>query len=512
MAGESKKRLQGTRQMIDYLEDLGYTVKRASNRQSDKTRGLTTDRIWQKLYRALDRMHTDTGMWYDPIDLYWETGDEGSTLRALLMRDGDYYLSSLEERGDSLMVGDPVHHSPSFAPVQRQTRIMRLASGAVEFIDIMSVAVVNKDDEIDSTELYDNMIKRAEESGDYPVRMFYHMGDSFQTGEYTHLLRVGTCYIGRGRYDLDQPLAHVEMAAIENNPENWGLSIGYDPYERGSDVVLRNGKRLPVYTDGFHAETSVLRTVNACSYFTSTGILTKDKKRMAGDTTIVRSVEPTERQLDDLVHLFVDAGKTQEDAIEFLTTVELVNERSRTLVHRAFEGDEGADTDGGDTDTTTDSDTDSDVEVEVEVEAEVDTDEGGDPDTDDIEVDEDLMAEIVNRAVAQIESRFAEQIQSLEQRLETAQTERDGYKERLERAEARVTDLEAEDVEKIERRKAETPKGNGKRRRITSVVRPSKDRSKADNGGGDAGGGNSLNFEDRANKTTSKMRSQQPTS
>ena len=100
--------------------------------------------------------------------LYGLFNDRGQLSRAALDLDSD---------GQTLTVGnmEPVIHE--FTPISRSGfTTVRQADGRIRFFMIAGTAIINRVGEIDSTKLYDDMIRRADETGFYPKLDFYHLG------------------------------------------------------------------------------------------------------------------------------------------------------------------------------------------------------------------------------------------------------------------------------------------------------------------------------------------------
>ena len=144
--------------------------------------------------------------------------DAGQLSRAAIDVDSD---------GQTLMVGamQPVVHE--FTPIARSGfYTVRQADGRTRFFMVAGTAIINRVGEIDSTKLYDDMIRRAEETGFYPKLDFYHLGEIdplFEFGQFDYLAREGVVYVGSGLFDEGHPLTSatglfVFMALLRQPP------------------------------------------------------------------------------------------------------------------------------------------------------------------------------------------------------------------------------------------------------------------------------------------------------
>ena len=198
--------------------------------------------------------------------LYGLFNDAGQLSRAAIDVDSD---------GQTLTIGDmqPVVHE--FTPIARSSfYTVRQADGRTRFFMVAGTAIINRVGEIDSTKLYDDMIRRAEETGFYPKLDFYHLGEIdplFEFGQFDYLAREGVIYVGSGLFDEGHPLTSATERALKRNGEKWGASIEYyRPQNRGIEYVdLGNGLEIAAYTEGLNTRISLLPEVAAAAWFTS---------------------------------------------------------------------------------------------------------------------------------------------------------------------------------------------------------------------------------------------------
>ncbi len=211
-------------------------------------------------------------------DLYVE--DDGS-LSALVSMEGKLYKAPVVVTGTDVTLGAFAEVMVEFTEVPRtRMTITRQADGKVRWFSVSCTAVLNRVGEIDSRDLFDNFLRHIEEGdADYPIRVFFHRGETFRTGQCDFVARDGNALITSGLYD-DSDLARAEIAAREKEPLYWGESIGYLPLSEPVKVRVAEGVVLPAYTDGILNEISTLPEELAASLYTANTDL-KGVNRMA---------------------------------------------------------------------------------------------------------------------------------------------------------------------------------------------------------------------------------------
>jgi hypothetical protein len=236
---------------------------------------------------------------------------------------------------DLVSTGEWVEVSESFPPVATRTSIVRTEKER-RWVSISAVAVLNRVGVIDSRSLFDSFVEHAQNTGEYPVRMFFHQGEQFRTGQADFLAREGNVYITSGVYDADNPLAEAEMRAIEREPDYWGESIGFIPEAMRMEEVAA-GVSIPIYTRGVHKEISTLPASQAAHMFTQIMEVRRMKaevlealKRLFGDdeeglAAFLGRVEGVERTI-------ADDGMITRDGSDVTATLELVAEPQPQLV------------------------------------------------------------------------------------------------------------------------------------------------------------------------------------
>jgi hypothetical protein len=174
-------------------------------------------------------------------------------------------------QNDNVVLGERQQVMEVHQPVGVRTVIRQQEDGRYRWFSVSGTAVLNRSGDIDSRELFDSFIAHAEETGEYPIRQFFHAGEAYRTGQADFLARDGFCYITSGLYD-DTPLAQAEVQARQNNPGFWGDSIGFIPTAEQELTEISDGIKIPVYRRGINKEISTLPENEAAHLFTRTEV------------------------------------------------------------------------------------------------------------------------------------------------------------------------------------------------------------------------------------------------
>lgn len=371
-------------------------------------------------------------------DVYFD--DDGS-LFAIASSGGKLYRYGVQIDADGdVELGEATEVVHDFKPTGRtQTRVFRQADGRWRWVSISATAVLNRVGEIDSRALFDSFVANAEETGEYPFRTFYHQGEQIKYGQADFLFRDGYCLITSGLYDLDgefASLAKAEIRALQEEPDEWGESIGYVSTAPPELVEVAEGVKIPVYVAGVLREVSLLPENDAASLFT------------APTRTEVTRMARVEEALKKLL---------KNDPEEAERIGELVDSRNRAvdeedLVARAKEGDDeteeqpaesAAEAEEADEEAPKDEATEEAEEVEAGAEEEEAGDESAPADEEDEEgrslvLDEDAIKAIADH-LTPVVSAQAEEIDLLREAVEALTTEsragRDELNGRLEKVE-----------------------------------------------------------------------------
>jgi cation transport regulator len=193
-------------------------------------------------------------------------------------------------------------------PTQSRSFVVtRQADGKARWLMIAASATINKANSIDSTILFDNFIKHARDSGEYPILDFLHEEDTLRFGVADWLQRDGALYLASGTFD-DTDIGRAAAAGLESQPDYWGASISYRITE--PPMILMGEGEIPVYTDGINRYISIVPKRMAANLFTAT-VVTEEVMRM------------DKRAYDELVKL---VGETEAQRF-----AALVDDSNRTI-------------------------------------------------------------------------------------------------------------------------------------------------------------------------------------
>ncbi len=262
------------------------------------------------------------------VTLYIDQG----IIYALFNVMGSLYRSSIEFTEDgSVYMGEAERVVQEFnpAPVGRSAMsIKRMADGSARFVMVAATAVINRVGQIDSTRLFDDMIRRAEVSGRYPRIDFYHLGEvdpMWEFGTVDTLCRDGYAYIASGTLDAGHPLTDAIVRAWEADPTAWGASIEFYPILESCEYIeIARGLEVCVFNAGFNSRIAILPEAEAAALFTAIPhIDTKEQRAM------------NEQQKAALLRAF---GGNEEAMNKFLAGVKGLNNdvTARDMIARAL--------------------------------------------------------------------------------------------------------------------------------------------------------------------------------
>jgi hypothetical protein len=240
-------------------------------------RALSQSQLWSIVYEKLDEIY---GWDYWPMDIYYDA--EGMPFVVVAVG-GKLFRHSIVLDEDMTTIGEAIPVVQDFIPTARTTTtIERMTNGRWRWFSVSASSVLNRVGEIDSRDLFDSFVAHAEETGEYPVRMFYHSGLDFRTGQADFLARDGNLYITSGLYD-ETEIAEREVKARQKEPEWWGDSIGYLPTDKPELLEVAEGVTIPVYKRGINKEISTLPETEAANLFTAnTELLEKRRAMLTG--------------------------------------------------------------------------------------------------------------------------------------------------------------------------------------------------------------------------------------
>lgn len=317
--------------MVDKPEDFELTERVQKVPEKNKIlpetlvdRSTSFGRIYEQLYQQLYEQDT----WAYPNDVY--VGDDGKSLFAIVSQSGKLFQIPLSIDQDNVLMGEWVQVKEEYTPVEQSFRVFRQKDGKYRWTCIAATSILNRVNEIDSTDLFDSFIERAEATGEYPRLDFYHLGRSnpemwdFGTADY--LAREGVCYIASGTFDEDHPLAKATIRACEENPGIWGNSIEFYSLAEAEVIIADPQVRIPVYRKGKNTRISVVLEEDAAGLFTRIDV--------AGE--VERTMD--QKTLDKLSTLYGDDTEGLNAFLrQFEENVDGVNRtvKEDNLIHRA---------------------------------------------------------------------------------------------------------------------------------------------------------------------------------
>lgn len=272
-AAVKSRRKSRLRAFVEKVENLVENFFMSSE-QEDETqmRAVSIDNVYQQVWQACDEH--DPYCWLNSI--YYE--DDGQPF-AVITSQGKLFRADLTITDGMVALGAWVEVKIDFPPVtQARTVLQRQADGRVRWFSVAASNALNRSGEIDSQALFESFVAHIEETGEYPVRQFYHAGGVFRTGQHDFVATFtqdGVCLlITSGLYD-DTELARREIAAREAEPEYWGNSIGFLPTAKPEMLEVADGVEIPVYTRGIIREESTLPEASAAAWMTAVPTLTE---------------------------------------------------------------------------------------------------------------------------------------------------------------------------------------------------------------------------------------------
>lgn len=261
----------------EILEGLRWLISRLFPGHADQAeRAQSIDSMF---WMAVEKIEGDD---YDSFmnNLYF---DEDGSLFAIVSKEGKLYRCAVTYANGELTVGEMTEVMLDFPEKRnRSTTIIRQADGVYRWFSISCSAVLDRVGEIDSRELFDSFVQHFEETGEQPIRLYYHLGEQFRTGICDFVGRDDNLLITSGTYD-DTELARAEIAARQADPDYWGDSIGYNATDKPEMLEVMDGVSIPVWRAGILKEISTLPENDAAAWFTATPTIQKEVNRMLGD-------------------------------------------------------------------------------------------------------------------------------------------------------------------------------------------------------------------------------------
>lgn len=351
------------------LQGLGRrkrpTVSAKDKAENVQKRAMGIHNIFWQAWDLLDPMYPQNP-WYDIMDIFV---DEGA-LFLIVNADGKLFRHTIGIENDTITISEGIEVMETFTPLARQLTVTRQEDGRVRVTQIVASSVLNRNSQIDSTELFDNFIKRAEATGEYPVIDFIHY-NGVKLGQADFLARAGFCYIASWLFDDTEVGRAAGESFINDSEDYWGASIQFTPLEAQMVTVAEDVEVL-TFVDGINTFISVLPENCAANLFTA---------RKVG---VVKNMNDAD--FERLVKLLGGNVELARQVSEMATSVNDQIATGNMIARQSGEDGETAATEADATD------------AEVEVEAADDAAAGFD-------IDEALVVEIANAIVTSEEFR-----------------------------------------------------------------------------------------------------------
>lgn len=284
-------------------------------------RAVTIGNIWTTVQNYLDENGTPNE--YNEmrssgyvLDVYM---DDAGAFAIITHSDGKLYKIPVTLDADSqVTLGEEQLVVIDFKPVTaRGITVKRQTDGRVRWFAMPAcTAVLNRSGEIDSRALFDSFVEHIERDGAYPELDFFHLGERLILGTADWVARDGFSYCASGLFD-ETEIGRAAAAALEADPNYWGLSIAYLPTQEPEKLRSADGIEIPVYNAGINRYISLLPEDTAASILTSisTGeeVNRMDKKikdalkKLTGDDTklfdgIVAAVDNVNRSATGMIN------------------------------------------------------------------------------------------------------------------------------------------------------------------------------------------------------------------
>ncbi len=219
---------------------------------------------WGSVYAQVDNLTWDGDLWLH--ELYID--DDGETY-AIASSEGKLYRATVTVTEDTVTLGAWVPVEVQHVPVSRGLTITRQENGRYRWAGVACTAVLNKDQEIDSTTLFDRFVERFEQQdrATSPVLLDFWHQDVF-LGEVDYLARDGYTLVASGLF-RDDEIGRAAAQSIQLDPDNWGQSISYRPMATPEFLDVGQGISFPVWEDGKLERIALLPRDRASAWFTT---------------------------------------------------------------------------------------------------------------------------------------------------------------------------------------------------------------------------------------------------
>lgn len=353
-------------------------------------RSMAMDRVYMQMWDQLDETAMENGEEFAfPLNMF--VGDDGSSLFSLVTRGGKLYQVPVSVSHDTVILGEWTQVEEVFRPIiQSRFSVRRQKDGTHRWFGIAATSVINRDGEIDSTELFDSFISRIE-NGEcpYPTLDFYHMGQSnpekWDFGAADYVARDGVCYIASGTFYEDHPLAKAAIRVMSSKErDKWGHSIEFYADEEPTTLRVQPEVQIPMYIDGENTRISMVLEADASGLFTRMLNVSNQKEERSMNKRVQAAMEK----------LF---GDDEDAMLAFIENVDTVNKRVKDekLVSRSSKTKDALSDPNDKDDDDSDDEDDKDDEDETDAEDATEDPKGQAPAV--LELDEVGMTALVSQ-------------------------------------------------------------------------------------------------------------------
>lgn len=200
------------------------------------------------------------------IDVYYDQGN----LFALATKEGKLYRYNVRIEDDGVVATEDGVEIPINQSEERsRISVIKQSGGKYRWLVIACSSVIDRDGEIDSTELFDDFIRRINsKEAEYPYLTFFHIKEKMRMGMADYIARDRNVLIVSGLFD-DSKLAKLTREGLEKEPNYWGISISYEAKKAPEMEIISDGIKVPVYRSGVLEELSILPEERAAAWFTA---------------------------------------------------------------------------------------------------------------------------------------------------------------------------------------------------------------------------------------------------
>ena len=313
--------------MNDIMKIFRLLGEKLSAVFSNENRAVSLPDLYNQVGKILDDryMNGETEMWEWLTDIYMEDGN----MFAVIAAGGKLYRSDLDiaSDGSDVTMGEMMEVVMDFKPAENSLIIRKQADGSYRMFILTGTTVLNRNGQIDSSELFDKMIKRVEDTGKYPFLDFFHLGEDFYMGTADYLARDGVVVLASIPLENNE-ISRMMIRAYEKDPEYWGASNSFYPTEEPEMWEVSEGTKIPVYNDGIYHSITILPEKDACSLFTG----------IEGREEISRMNKRVKDALEKLADSDPEVLKTLEGMVDGVNR----SVEDENLIHRENEeGSEG---------------------------------------------------------------------------------------------------------------------------------------------------------------------------